>query len=206
MVDFNDASPQRSFKTIPAGTVADLHLKVRPGNAGEGGWLSRSKDGTSEALDCEFVVVDGPFAKRKFWARLLIGGTTEGHAHAADITRSRLRAILESARGIRPDDMSDAAKQARQISSYRDLDDLRFIGRIGIEPARDNYPAKNTLLAAVTPDQQDWHRVEQVATHGGAAAPANKRTVAASTAKATVGPAKSEPVKIEKPEWAKKAS
>jgi hypothetical protein len=195
MVDFNDASPQRSFELIPAGTVVELNLKVRPGNAGEGGWLRRSKDGGSEALDLECTVVNGPYAKRKVWCLLTVGGTTEGHGLAAEISRSRLRAILESACGIPPDDMSDAAKQARQISSYCDLDGLRFIGRIGVEPARGNYPAKNTLLAAVTPDQQDWHRVEQVAKPGGMA---TRAMTSAKQAKPEQGI-----TKIAKPAWAK---
>jgi hypothetical protein len=194
MVDFNDASPQRSFEVIPAGTVAELHLKVRPGNAGEDGWLRRSKDGNSEALDLECAVVSGPYAKRKFWCLLTVIGTTEGHEQAAEVSRSRLRAILESARSIRPDDMSDAAKQARHVGSYAEFDGLRFIGRIGVEPARDNYRAKNTLLAAVTPDQQDWHRVEQVVKHGGVAAPAKTSAKPATPDQGTT--------KIAKPAWA----
>jgi len=40
-------------------------MTVRPGNAGEGGLLRRSKDGNSVALDAEFTVLDGPYAKRK---------------------------------------------------------------------------------------------------------------------------------------------
>jgi len=63
--DFNEAGPQRSFDLIPD-TIATLHLTIKPGHAGEAGWLRRSKDGGSEALDCEFTVVDGEFAKRKF--------------------------------------------------------------------------------------------------------------------------------------------
>ena len=169
-MDFNSAPPQKSFDVILPGTIATLHLTVRPGNAGESGWLRRSKSGDSEALDCEFVVVDGPYAKRKFWTLMTVEGTTEGHAQAAQISGSRLRGILESARGVRPDDNSDAAKQKRQIASYGDFDGLRFIGRIGVEAARDNYPAKNTLLEALTPDRKDWHPVEQVAKQPGAAA------------------------------------
>jgi hypothetical protein len=161
-MDFNNANPQRVFDVIPAGTIAELHITVRPGNAGENGLLRRSKDGNSEALDCEFTVIKGPYANRKVWALFTLVGTTPNHATAAEISRSRLRAILESARGIRPDDMSDAAKQARQVGSYAEFDGLRFMGRIGVEPARDNYRARNTLLAAVTPDHQDWHRFEQV--------------------------------------------
>ena len=190
MPDFNQAGPQRVFDVIPAGTIATLQLKIRPGGSGEGGWLRRSKNGDSEALDCEFVVSGGPYANRKFWALLTVGGTTEGHTKAAEISRSRLRAILESARGVRPDDTSEPAKQARQIASYHDLNGLSFIGRIGVEPARDNYAAKNVLLEAVTPDRRDWHAVEQVSQFQ--AAPI-----------ATSNTARVEAAKIEKPAWAK---
>jgi hypothetical protein len=191
MPDFNQAGPQRVFDVIPAGTIAPLQLKVRPGGAGEGGWLRRSKGGDSEALDCEFLVTDGPYAKRKFWTLLTVSGTTEGHAQAAEISRSKVHAILESARGIRPDDASESGKQARQIATYGDLNGLRFIARIGVEPARDNYPAKNILLDAVTPDRRDWHPVEQVS-QSDAAPTATCHTVGVE-----------QPAKIEKPAWAK---
>jgi hypothetical protein len=191
MMDFNDAGPQRSFAVIPADTIAPLQLKIRRGNAGPDGMLKRSKAGDSEALDCELVVVEGPYAKRKLWSLMTVTGTTEGHATAAEITRRLLRGILESARGIRPDDMSEVAKQGRQITGYGDLDGLRFIGRIGVEPAQNNYPAKNTLLEAITPDRRDWHSVEQTAQE--------------SRATPTLIPAvaKPETVKIERPQWAK---
>jgi len=65
--DFNDAGPQKNFDVIPANTTVSLQMTIRPGGAGDGGWLKRSADGGSEGLDCEFVVTDGPFAKRKLW-------------------------------------------------------------------------------------------------------------------------------------------
>ena len=135
-LDFNDSGPQKSFDVIPDGTVATVRLKIRPGNSGEGGWLRRSKEGNSEALDCEFVVRDGEYAKRKFWSLLTVAGTRDGHRDAADISNRRIRAMLESARGIRPDDTSEAAKQGRRLSSYGDLDGLAFIARIGVDPAQ----------------------------------------------------------------------
>ena len=186
-MDFNNASAQRVFDVIPAGTVAALHMTVRPGNAGEGGLLRRSKNGNSVALDAEFTVLDGPYAKRKFWVLNTLEGTTPNHATAAEISRKRLRAILESARGIRPDDSSEAAKQARQVAGYQDFDGLRFVGRIGVEPASGGYPAKNILLDAVTRDRKDWRRVEQVAKQPSDPAPAA---------------AKAEPAKIVRPTWA----
>jgi hypothetical protein len=170
--DFNDAGPQRSLDIIPADTIATLHLKVRPGGAGEGGWLKRSKAGNSEALDCEFTVIAGPYAKRKFWSLFTVKGETEGHAAAQEISRTRLRAILESARGIKPDDQSETAKQARRTNSYGDFDGLRFIGKIGVEPAQGQYPAKNTLLEAITPDRTGWHQPDNPPAPTAAPAPA----------------------------------
>jgi hypothetical protein len=163
-MDFNNAEAQREGGLIADGTVAVVHLTVRPGNSGEGGWLKRSKDGGSQAMDCEFTVVEGPFAKRKFWSLFTVEGTTEGHAKAAEISASRLRGILESAKGIRPDDESDAAKNGRRVTSWGDFDGLRFVAKIGVETAKpgSGYKDKNTLDAAVTPDRKAWVKVEQV--------------------------------------------
>jgi hypothetical protein len=185
--DFNDAQTQRNFDVIPDGTIATVRMTVRPGSAGEGGWLRRSKDGGSEALDCEFVVLDGPFAKRKFWTLFTIAGTTPGHAEAANISAGKLRAMLESAHGIKPDDTSDAAKQARRIGSYGDLNGLRFIARIGVEPPQNGHKSKNRLDHVVTPDEKAWQPVTQELAAASSAAPAK----AAST-----------PAKINRPDWA----
>ena len=181
--DFNDADTQRNFDVIPNGTIATVRMTVRPGSAGEDGWLRRSKDGNSEMLDCEFVVLDGPFAKRKFWMLFTVDGTTQGHAEAAKISASKLRAILESARGIRPDDKSDTATQARRIGSYGDLNGLSFIARVGVEPPQDGYKAKNRLDHVVTPDEKAWHPVTQEPV-------------------ATPAKPASSPAKIERPQWA----
>jgi hypothetical protein len=163
--DFNDAPEQREFDLVPKGTVASIRITVRPGGAGDGGWLKRSKDGASEMLDLEFVLIDTRCARRKFWENMVVAGTTDGHAKAAEISRSRLRAILESARGIKPDDTSAEAREKRR-ATYQDFDGLTFIGKIGIEKGEprgngENYPDRNCLDAVITPDKKDWHQVEQ---------------------------------------------
>lgn len=161
-MDFNNAPEQREGGLIPEGTIATVHITVRPGNAGEGGWLKRSKGGNSAALDMEFTVVDGPFAKRKFWTLLTVEGETEGHSKAAEISGARLRGILESARGIRPDDKSPAAAEARRVVSWGDFDGLRCMVKIGVEKGSGEYKDKNILDIAITPDRQAWHKVDQV--------------------------------------------
>src|SRR6516164_2422663 len=107
--NFNDAGEQRSFEVIPAGTICNLQLTIRRGGCGDDGWLKRSADGNSEGLDCEFTVTEGQYARRKLWQLFTLRGTTPGHAEAGEISRNTLRAILESARGIKPNDTSEVA-------------------------------------------------------------------------------------------------
>ena len=159
--DFNTASEQRSGELIPDGAIAPVHLTIRPGNSGEGGWLKRSKAGDSMALDCEFTVTEGPNAKRKFWTLFTVEGTTEGHQKAADISASRIRAILESVFGIRPDDESETARNARRLSSWGDLNGLRFVAKIGVEKGKDGYKDKNVLSEVITPERKQWAKIEQ---------------------------------------------
>ena len=165
--DYTEAPPQREMELIPHGTIATLTLKIRGGGAGEGGLLKRSKDGSCEMLDLEFVVVDGPHVKRKFWEYMILAGTSDGHAKAAEFSRGTLRAIIESARGIKPDDVSPQARQARTIE-LKDLDGMTFVAKVGIEKGKtrndgssDKYPDKNILAAIITPDRKEWHPVEQ---------------------------------------------
>lgn len=160
-MDFNNAPEQRVGDLIPDGTVATVQMNVRQGGHGDGGWLKRSKAGNSLGLDCEFTVVEGPHAKRKFWTLFTVSGETSGQQTAAEISGSLLRAVLESARGIRPDDMSEGARQGRRVSGYGDFDGVRFIARIGVEKGTDGYKDKNKLAEVITPDKKAWSKVEQ---------------------------------------------
>jgi hypothetical protein len=194
--DLNDAGEQRSSDVVPANTICTLQLTIRPGGAGDGGWLKPSADGASEGLDIEFVVVDGQYAKHKFWQRLTLHGTTPGHAEAGGISRNTLRAILESARGTKPDDTSEAAQAARKTSGWADFDGLRFVAQLGVRPPKDGYPAKNTIMKVITPERQVWRKPEQVAKalNGGQTAAATP-----ATAKAAAPPPPANA--IARPQW-----
>jgi hypothetical protein len=61
-MDYNNAGAQRSFDIIPDGTIVVAQMNIRPGGAGEDGFLKRSKDGGCEMLDVEFTVVEGEYA------------------------------------------------------------------------------------------------------------------------------------------------
>ena len=194
--DYTDAPPPQ-FDLIPQGTIATVSTHIRPGNAGEGGLLKRSKDGGCEMLDLEFVIVDGPFKGRKFWQNMVLTGTTDGHAKAAEISRGTLKAILDSALGLQPDDVSPQARAARTVDT-KQFEGMTFVARIGIEKgaAKNDgsgtfWDDKNNLAGVITPDKKEWHPVEQPPPfHGGGGGAA-----ASTTPSASAPP-------IARPEWA----
>jgi len=125
------ADPKDFSQPIPDGTVATVQMRVRPGGVGEDNLLKRTASGDAEMLDCEFVVVDGEFVKRKFWDTFILEGTTDGQKQMADTNRGRLKKILESARGIKKDMPAEQARTLYQ-ASLKDFDNLMFIARIGM--------------------------------------------------------------------------
>jgi hypothetical protein len=163
--DYSDAAPPRDLELIPSNTVATVSLHILGGGAGEDGMLKRSKDGRCEMLALEFVVVDGEFAKRKFWENWIVEGVD--HAKAIEISHGRIKAALDSALGLDPKDVSPQARAAR-ARSYKALEGLTFIGKIGIEKGApkndgsgDSWADKNILAAIITPDRREWHPVVQ---------------------------------------------
>jgi hypothetical protein len=163
--DYSDAPPPREFDLIPSNTVATCCLHIQGGGAGEDGMLKRSKDGRCEMLALEITLLDGKFAKRKIFENWIVEGVD--HAKAIEISRSRIKAVLDSALGLDPKDVSPQARAAR-TRSYKELEGLTFIGKIGIEkgaPKNDgsgeNWPDKNILAAIISPDRREWHPVVQ---------------------------------------------
>jgi len=164
----------------------------------------RTAKGDAEGLDSEFVVLDGPYVKKKFWDFFLLAGTTDGQKEMVVTNRGRLKKILESARGIKKGDTS-AENLAKYQAEDKDFDNIIFVARVGVrkgEPKNDgsgtSWSDKNYLLAAITPDQKDWHPVEQPPPFNGGGAGA---TVAReNTAPGGSTPAGSAP--ITPPKWA----
>jgi hypothetical protein len=181
--DFNvGTNEQRSV--IPEGAICVRQMMITPGNAGDGGWLTQAKDRSSENLNVEFIVVDGPHAKQKFRQHFTMRGTTDGHQKAGEISRNTRRAILESARSIKPNDTSAAAMEARKVSGWDDFQNLRFTARVGVEPPANGYSAKNRIDEVLTPGHgAGWRKVDQIPSVATAPTPAAQA--------------------LDKPEWAK---
>jgi hypothetical protein len=168
--DLNDAELQKSGDLIPDGSYAKVTMIIRPGGVdGESefdrGLLKRSATPGSDvlSLDCEFTVAEGPHFRRKFWDTLTTSGgklDENGVSIGAKITKSTLRAMIDSALGLDPGDMSDTTKAKRILRGFADLSGLTFVARIKVEASSNpDYPDRNKLDRAVVPTEPEWRKV-----------------------------------------------
>ena len=216
--DFNDAPQQPSFDIIPKGTLAPVRMLFRPGGYDDpahgwlGGYATYGRETGSVYLDCEFIVLHGPFAKRKVWS--IIGLYSPKGPTWGQMGRSFIRAILNSAYQIAPQDMSPQAIERRRIKGFGDLDGITFLARIDVEKDGHN-ELRNVIKLAVEPDHPQYAALMSGTSHPPAAysptpvpptvtpasgIPPTPPSVAASVAR-PVSPVPPPPAPS-KPEWA----
>jgi hypothetical protein len=98
-------------------------------------------------------VLEGEFAKRKLWSN--IGLQSPKGPTWGNMGRTFVRAALNSARNVRPDDNTPQAAAARRIQGFHELDGLEFVARIDVE--KDNRgDAKNVVKMAVEPGEPEY--------------------------------------------------
>jgi hypothetical protein len=164
---------------------------MRPGGAGADGCLTHHPKDNYVYLQLDCTVLDeGQFRKRKIFNRLTLDGPLPEHKDRAKTSRGLIRAMIESAHGIKPKDESDDAKKLRQIKGYQDLDGLRCMIRVGVLPPKDNWEARNVINEVITPDNPKYVKPEQV--------PVTARAAAATAAPA---PAATPAAAIARPQW-----
>ena len=166
--DFNDAQAQRmpAGELIPDGTFAKVRMTIRPGGVNgsvpmDAGLLKAAAESDAKMLDCEFTVVEGPCVRRKFWQNFTVAGgklDDKGQSIAWNISKASFRAMVDSALGLDPKDMSDAAKAKRVLLGLKQLDGITFAARIMVEPASDpdKYHDQNRLANVVLPGDQQY--------------------------------------------------
>ena len=170
--DFNDA--QSNTNLIPKGTLTKVRLTIRPGGFDDAsqGWTGAYATRGSPAavyLNGEFTVTEGQYARRKIFT--LIGLYSPKGPDWANMGRSMIRGMLNSARGISDKDQSPQAQAARRINWLGDLDGIEFLARIdvGTDATGDD---KNEIRSAVTPDHRDYAQHMGLAAQPGYHSPA----------------------------------
>ena len=157
--DFNSAEDQNNFDVIPKGTLVKVRMTIRPGGYDDasqgwtGGYATQSMTTGSVYLNCEFVVLYGPYAKRKMWS--LIGLHSPKGPEWANMGRAFVKGILNSSRGLHPQDNSPQAQQARRIQGFSDLDGIEFVAKVEMDKDQ-NGDDKNVVKTAITPDHKDY--------------------------------------------------
>jgi hypothetical protein len=160
--DFNDAPPPQPFDLIPKGTLARVRMTLKPGGFDDpaqgwtGGWATQSFETGSVYLACEFVVLEGEYAKRKLWSTIGLH-SPKGPAWG-QMGRSLVRAILNSARNVHPQDNGPQAASARRIQGFHELDGIEFAARIDVEKDGRG-ELKNVVKSAIEPDHPDYARL-----------------------------------------------
>jgi hypothetical protein len=167
--DMNDVPPQIATDIIPDGTFAKITMIFKPGNIdgaspADAKLLKHSNSPGSDVqqIDAEFTVAEGLYARRKFWQFFtVIGGKADeqGVSIGWKITKSTFRSMIDSALGLDPQDMSEAAKSKRLLEGLSQMSGITFIGKIKVEPS-DNprYPDRNRLDRVVLPNEPEWQK------------------------------------------------
>ena len=160
--DFNDAEAQQSgFNLIPKGALVPVLMTIKPGghyDASQGwsdGYPTQSPKTGAVYLAAEFVITGGEYVKRKMWSN--IGLYSPKGPTWTQMGRTFVRAALNSARGVLPQDNSPQAAAARRIQGFVDLDGLEFVVRVDIEKD-DRGDDRNVVKMAVEPDHPDYAR------------------------------------------------
>ena len=156
--DFNTADDQNSYDLIPKGTLARVRMSIRPGGLNDPaqgwteGYATRGKSTDSVYLDCEFVILEGKYAKRKVWS--LIGLYSPKGPDWGNQGRAFIKGILNSSRRLNPKDNSTEAQTRRRIGGFQELDGVEFVAKIDIE--HGDRGDKNVIKLAITPDHKDY--------------------------------------------------
>ena len=160
--DFNDAEAQQTgYNLIPKGALVPVRMSLKPGGHYDtsqcwtDGYPTQSSKTGAVYLAAEFVITGGEFAKRKIWSN--IGLYSPKGSTWMQMGRTFVRAALNSARNVLPQDNSPQAAAARRIQGFVELDGLEFVVRVDIEKD-DRGDDRNVVKTAVEPDHPDYAR------------------------------------------------
>lgn len=158
--DFNDADAQQGgFDLIPRGALVKVRMTIKPGGHDDpaqgwtGGYATESFESGSVYLACEFIVLEGPYVKRKMWSN--IGLFSRKGPTWGQMGRSMIRGILNSARNVHPQDNSPQAAAARRINGFAELDGIEFLARVDVEKDAKGED-RNVVKLAIEPDHKDY--------------------------------------------------
>jgi len=166
-INLNDADNQ-DRSVMPAGPYW-VKARIKQGNAGDGGLLRLAKNLHSLMLELELTVIDNDEWRGKkiidyVSCELQEYDPLDRNAPAplpADklanlqssvrMGRTRLKAMINSAFNLEPNDQSDEAKARRTIDSYKAFDGLCYMVQVEVRPANGKFGERNVVDFVIEP-------------------------------------------------------
>jgi hypothetical protein len=162
-IDLNDAGPQTKLIPVPH-NIYRLRARLMAGGAGSEGLLTASKNNAARLmLKLQCRIIGGPYHGRSVFDYPTVEidegaylmppkeADLEDLRYAVKMGLSRLKAMLQSARNIAPDDNSDEAKAKLGFDSYTELDGLEFWAEVKEKAASKDYEASNQIGWIIVP-------------------------------------------------------
>lgn len=169
-LNLNDAPEQMAFGIIPDGTFVKVILVMKAGGytlpnqapADANLFKQSTKPGSDVVMiDCELIIEGGDFNGRKIFENLVVDGGArdqKGASKGWNMTKSRMRAMVESALAISPKDESPEAKAKRDLPSFSALHNCPFWVKLTVEPG-EAYVEQAT---GITKPGRDKNVVERI--------------------------------------------
>ena len=167
-INLTDTEPQSDRSPIPPG-VYRLRARLMAGTAGTDHLLKVAKNGVQLMLALECTVVEGEHHDRKVWDYITCELDEQGvitplpqdklknFQTSVRLGRNRLRAIIDSAYKLDPNDKGEEAQAIRRrFDSYDTFDGIEFWAQVEERPARNGYRAGNNIDFIITPDLPDY--------------------------------------------------
>jgi hypothetical protein len=156
--DLNTAQALKSFEVIPHGEIVVVRTLIKPGGYNDpsrhytDGLVTHNAATGTMYLAMEYTIIAEKYKGRKVWGQ--IGLHSPKGPTWAEMGRSFIRALIDSSKGLAPDDISPNAQEARRISGFKDLDNLVFVAKIDVETGIKG--EKNTIKYPITKEHQDY--------------------------------------------------
>jgi hypothetical protein len=169
LFDLNDAEVQGDFEVAPPGLYW-LRLDVQPGAVADDHLLS-AKNGYTWHLKLKCTVQEGEYAGVVAFDYITLKYDTvsgldvpltaqqaENYKIAVRLGRSKLRALLESAFRIAPDDHSEEANAKRRVkdNDFLNLNGLVIFARVDVRKGTNGYKDSNSIDYVITPGMPEW--------------------------------------------------
>lgn len=173
-IDFNNAEEQRDpiHGPVPAGSRVLLKMEIlKPKNESKRIQFVAVSQKNLYMLWVRLTVHAGSYQGFKWTENWMLPEgeqqvqLTEKQKVACRISYSRMRGVIEAARGIDPKDKSQQANSRRVINNWLDLEGMIFPARVNVADDGREYNGRtiwdNQIARVITPDMEEYRELMQ---------------------------------------------